>query len=90
MDCSLSGSSVHGIFQARVLEWGAIAFFAERANSLEKILMLGKTEGRRKRGRQRKRWLDVITDLMNMSLSELREMMMHREASQQGSLQGEQ
>jgi len=66
MDWSLPGSSVHGIFQARVLEWGAIAFFAERAKSLEKILMLGKTEGRRKRGQQKKRWLDGISNSMNI------------------------
>ena len=66
MDWSLPGSSVHGIFQARVLEWGAIAFFAERANSLVNILMLGKTEGRRKRGQQKKRWLDGISNSMNI------------------------
>ena len=51
-----------------------------RVDSLEKTLMLERIGGRRRRGQQRMRWLDVITDSMNMSLSELREMVMNREA----------
>ena len=72
------GCSLEGLMLKLKLQY--FGHLMRRADSLEKTLMLGKIEGRRRRGQQRMRWLSGITDLMDMSLNEIQRLVMDREA----------